>query len=152
MEIVSTAFTHGAKIPSQYSFDGGNENPPLAFSNVPAGTQSLALIMYDPDVPLNVRPDGNFDHWVIFNIPANTKEIAAGSINIPGIHGANSRGASQYTGPRPPDREHRYFFVLYALDSLLNLNEGATRREVEKAMMGHILTTATLMGLYAPTS
>ncbi|OHB19612.1 MAG: kinase inhibitor, partial [Parcubacteria group bacterium RIFCSPHIGHO2_01_FULL_56_18] len=122
----------------------------LSIGGVPEGTKSLALIMDDPDVPKVLRADGVFDHWVLFNIPADTREIPeGGSI---GVAGANSAGKNAYAGPCPPPQyepsEHRYVFKLYALDSELPLQAGATKEEVEKAMEGHILGQTQLVGRY----
>lgn len=147
MKITSPVFAHNETIPTEYTCDGRNVGPPLVFDNVPEGTRSLALIMDDPDVPTDRRPSGVFDHWVVFNMPPDTSGIDVNEIP-PGIHGANSAGRSVYTGPCPPDREHRYFFRLYALDDMLALDQGATKEEVLEAMQGHILAEAELMGRY----
>jgi hypothetical protein len=150
MKLSSSAFEESGRIPSKYTCDGDNLNPPLKFSDVPSGTQSLALIMEDPDVPKNLRPDGMWDHWIVFNIPPGTAEIPEGQ-EPPGAHGEGTSGNQNYFGPCPPDREHRYFFKLFALDSLLDLKEKATKPELEKAMEGHILEKAELMGRYERT-
>jgi Raf kinase inhibitor-like YbhB/YbcL family protein len=147
MIITSPAFQQGMPIPSQYTCDGSNAHPPLIFSDVPQHAQSLVLIMDDPDVPKNIRPDGMWDHWIVFNMPAHTREIAEGA-RANGVYGKNTGGKNEYGGPCPPDREHRYFFKLYALDTLLNVAEGASKKEVEQAMQGHILAQAELMGTY----
>ncbi len=104
--------------------------------------------MEDPDVPKNIRPDGMWDHWVVWNIPPETKIIPEGSIP-PGIVGKNSRGDLAYGGPCPPDREHRYFFKLFSLDTLLNLPNTAIKKDLETAMQGHILSQTELVGRYA---
>ena len=129
MNIISPAFSEGEEIPKIYTCDGNNINPPLEFSEVPENAKSLVLIMDDPDVPRNLKPDGIFDHWVVFNIPPEITKIDENSKPL-GIVGKNSAGQSEYTGPCPPDRKHRYFFKLYALDSLLELDERATKKEV----------------------
>ena len=147
MKLTSTAFQHKAKIPSKYTCDGQNINPPLKFSDVPKEAKSLVLIMDDPDVPKNLRPDGMFDHWLMFNIPAQTSEIEENS-EPEGMHGTGTSGKPNYFGPCPPDREHRYFFKLYALDDLLDLPELATKKDIEEAMEGHIIDQAELVGLY----
>ncbi len=107
--------------------------------------------MDDPDVPTAIRPDGNFTHWVVFNIPASATSIDEGELI--GVQGANTRGESRYTGPCPPPEyepsTHRYFFMLYALDVMLNLSEGATKDEVLEALDGHVIETAELMGVYS---
>ena len=147
MKITSTAFHEKGIIPSLYTCEGKNINPPLEFSNVPPNAKSLVLIMDDPDVPKTLRPDGMYDHWVVFNMPPNTHKIAEHS-TPKGIQGLNTGGNISYIGPCPPDRQHRYFFKLYALDKMLDLKAGASKKEVEKAMHGHIIAEAQLMGCY----
>lgn len=147
MKIESSAFMPDGSIPSNYTCDGVNINPPLSFSDVPENTQSLVLIMEDPDVPVSIRPDGMWDHWVIFNIPHETREVKEGS-EPEGIQGMTTFGKPGYGGPCPPDREHRYFFKLFALDSTLDLLEGATKADVTKAMEDHIISSAELIGKY----
>lgn len=147
MELTSTAFRMNGNIPKEFTCDGGDKNPPLVFSGVPPEARSLALVMYDPDVPRSIRPDGNWDHWLVWNIPPETTEVFAGE-RPTGIEGSGTGGKVGYQGPCPPDREHRYFFVLYALDTLLDLPEGASRSELEDAMRGHVITQAELIGKY----
>lgn len=154
MHITSSAFEDGALIPKLYTCDGDRTlSPALSFKDVPEDAVSLVLIMDDPDVPKALRPDGVFDHWVLFNISPETREIPEGGTM--GIAGVNSRGESEYAGPCPPPEyepsEHRYFFKLYALDAMLPLSLGATRGEVEQAMQEHILEEAQLMGRYQRT-
>ena len=151
LTLQSPAFEHDATIPARYTCDGENVSPELQISGVPEGTQSLVLIMDDPDVPKAVRDDQMFDHWVLFNIPPETMSIGAGE--NPGVLGGNTRGEAAYTGPCPPPqfepKEHRYIFQLYALDSKLALSEGATKEAVKAAMKGHILDKAELIGRYS---
>lgn len=147
MKLASSAFREGGIIPSIYTCEGRNINPPLEISGVPVHAKSLVLINDDPDVPKHLRPDGMYDHWIVFNIPPGTHKIAEHSVP-PGIQGRSTNGKSQYIGPCPPDREHRYFFKLYALDTILNLTTEATKREVEHAMKGHIIAECCLMGRY----
>jgi Raf kinase inhibitor-like YbhB/YbcL family protein len=147
MELKSSAFGHNARIPVKYTCDGKNISPPLSISSVPEDAKALVLIMDDPDVPKSIRPDGMWDHWVVFNIPVSVREIPEGK-NPDGVLGRNTGGKNEYTGPCPPDREHRYFFKLYALDAALNLQKGASKADVEKAMKGHAIAQATLIGLY----
>ncbi len=147
MQLISPAFTEGGKIPSEYTCDGKNINPPLDIRGVPDGTESLALIMDDPDVPLSIRPDGLYIHWVVYNMPATLKSIEKGKAPK-GVFGAGTGGKLAYQGPCPPDREHRYFFKLYALDISLDLPAGATKEEVEEAIEGHVIEEAHLMGRY----
>lgn len=147
MTIQSSAFENGASIPARYTCDGANTNPPLTFSDIPKDAKSLVLIMDDPDVPKNIRPDGMWDHWVVFNMPPDTREIGEGE-RAPGVHGKNTGGKNEYGGPCPPDREHRYFFKLYALDILLDFSEGASKKDGEQTMEGHVIGKAELMGTY----
>jgi len=147
MKITSSAFLDKGIIPSIYTCEGKNTSPPLEFSNIPPNTQSLVLIMDDPDVPKYLRGDGMYDHWILFNIPPETKKIEQGA-KPPGIQGCNTNGDNGYIGPCPPDREHRYFFKLYALDTSLYLEKGASKKEVEIAMKNHILAKSELMGRY----
>ncbi len=147
MRITSSAFSDGDLIPMQYTCEGDNINPPLIFEDIPEGAQTLALIMEDPDVPRTLRPDGLFVHWVVWNLPATTTGIGEGEMPE-GVEGANTRGDNKYTGPCPPDREHRYFFTLYALDSYLELPDAGSKQELEMAMTGRILETARIMGRY----
>lgn len=147
MKLKSAAFQEGGKIPSKYSCQGDNISPPLSISEVPPDAKSLVLLMDDPDVPHSIRSDRMWDHWVIYDMPPMTKEIAEGA-TPPGIQGKNTAGSSSYMGPCPPDREHRYFFKLYALNVKLSLSPGATKAQVEKAMEGHILAKCRLMGRY----
>jgi Raf kinase inhibitor-like YbhB/YbcL family protein len=125
-------------------------NPPLEIEHVPEEAQSLVLIMNDPDVPKAIKPDGNFDHWVLYDIPPETTEIPAGTtVGTPGKNGA---GKTEYAAPCPPKEyepsEHRYFFKLYALDTMLNLPAGASRTDVEEAMRGHVIAETQLVGKY----
>lgn len=150
MRIISPAFNHGDIIPQKYGRDFANVNPPFSISGVPEGTVSLALIMDDPDVPAAAGVPV-WDHWVTFNMPPEMREIAEGR-QPSGVRGRGTRGELDYGGPRPPDREHRYFFRLYALDTMLPLGEGATRQELDAAMQGHVLAEAELMGRFAPAA
>ncbi|MBI3900747.1 MAG: YbhB/YbcL family Raf kinase inhibitor-like protein [Chlamydiia bacterium] len=147
MELTCLAFQEGGKIPSRFTCEGEGFSPPLHIKKVPKEAKSLVLIMDDPDVPSWVREDQMYDHWVLFNIAPTTVDIAENRPPL-GIHGKNTSGESCYIGPCPPDREHRYFFKLYALDTMLSLPGGVTKKEVEKAMEGHILAQCQLMGRY----
>src|SRR3989338_8309084 len=116
MNLTSLAFQHQGKIPSKYTCDGADVNPPLAISDVPPNAKSLVLIMDDPDA---LKPAGKvWDHWIVWNIDPNKNIIYDNT--VPGIQGVNSVGKNSYGGPRPPDGTHRYFFKLYALDTKLN--------------------------------
>ena len=141
LAISSSEFINNEPIPTLYTCLGEDINPPLTISGIPPQTQSLVLIVDDPDAPMGI-----WVHWVVFNIPPAQFGIPAGT--SPGMQGANDFGRNAYGGPCPPNGTHRYFFKLYALDSVLDLNEGATKDEVEKAMEGHIIGQAQLIGLY----
>jgi len=145
MTLTSDTFVHDALIPSKYTCDGDNSNPPLEWSGVPEGARSLVLIMDDPDA---VKPAGKvWDHWVVFNMNPQTRSVEQG-IEPNGVLGVNSGGGLGYQGPCPPDGEHRYVFKLYALDTTLDLTEGATKAHVEQAMEGHVLAQGELIGRY----
>ena len=148
MRLTSSAFKNQSIIPSRYTCEGKNINPPLEFSDVPAGAKSLVLLMDDPDVPKSLRADGMWDHWVLFNIQPSVHHIGEAETHLPGILGKNTSGKNRYEGACPPDREHRYFFKLYALDKMLDLSTGAAKKEVLAAMRGHILAESELMGRY----
>lgn len=147
LTLTSSAFADQGSMDSRFTCDGANTSPPLSISGVPAEAKSLVLIMDDPDVPTSVRADGMWDHWIKFNIPPETREIPENT-EPPGISGAGTRGNLAYNGPCPPDREHRYFFKLYALDTSLDLEEGASKPAVEAAMEGHVLAHTELVGRY----
>jgi hypothetical protein len=147
MQITSPAFEHDGKIPSQYTCEGSNTSPPLRFADIPQDAASLVLLMDDPDVPKNIRDDGIWDHWIVYNISPDVRETAEGD-EPPGRHGIGTAGNRGYYGPCPPDREHRYYFTLYALDTQLDLKQEPTKAEVIAAMEGHIIDRATLMGRY----
>ena len=147
VKLTSPVFSNNSAIPGMYTCDGQNISPPLLIADAPPAAKSLALLMDDPDVPKSIRADGMWDHWVVFNIPPATTSIPEGK-SPPGVKGKNTSGKLAYAGPCPPDKEHRYFFKLYALDSTLALREGTSKAEVERAMEGHILAKAELMGRY----
>ena len=147
MQLTSPAFTHDSSIPARYTCDGDNVNPPLVIAGVPEQAVSLVLIMDDPDVPRHLRADGMWDHWVVYNIPPGARAVAENA-EPPGVPGLGTAGNRTYYGPCPPDREHRYFFKLFALDCELELAAGASKDQVEEAMAGHILAQAELMGRY----
>ena len=145
MKLTSTAFSHNKPIPSEFTCDGQNVNPPLSIVDVPANAKSLALIVDDPDAPV-----GNWDHWIVFNISPSAKEIAENA-EPNGTSGKNSWNKTGYGGPCPPSGTHRYFFKLYALDIILNLPNGSDKKQVESAMQNHIIAKAELIGLYKRT-
>ena len=142
MKLTSPAFENNGKIPSEYTCDGSGTSPELNIEDVPKNAKSLVLINDDPDAPV-----GTWDHWIVFNIPPTTAKIEKGD-EPEGLGGKNSWGRTGYGGPCPPSGVHRYFFKLYALDAMLNLKEGAAKKEIENAMQGHIIAKAELMGTY----
>jgi Raf kinase inhibitor-like YbhB/YbcL family protein len=141
MKLTSPSFENMKSIPSKFTCDGIDINPPLKIENVPSGAKSLALIVDDPDAPAKV-----WVHWVVYDIDPGTKAIPENS--IPGIQGVNDSNGKNYGGPCPPSGTHRYYFKLYALDKMLGFIEGADKRKVEKAIEGHILAKDELVGLY----
>ncbi|MEK7589900.1 MAG: YbhB/YbcL family Raf kinase inhibitor-like protein [Patescibacteria group bacterium] len=142
LTLISSAFGNNGKIPSKHTCDGEGISPAFQIKGVDENAKSLVLIMDDPDAP-----SGVWDHWVKFNISTSTTEIKEG--NEPeGISGIGTSGNKEYFGPCPPDKEHRYFFKLFSLDTELDLKEGATKKQVEKAMEGRILQQIELIGLY----
>lgn len=147
MKLSSSAFSDGEKIPPIYTCKGQDINPPLKIEGVPEKARSLVLIMDDPDVPKFVREDQMWVHWIVYNIPPSIKEIVENQIP-PGLIGKGTGGKMSYQGPCPPDREHRYFFKLYALDTTLALPAGKTKDEVMQAIKDHILEQAVLIGKF----
>ena len=142
MKLTSPAFAHNEAIPSEFTCDSSDLSPPLSISDVPSNAKSLVLISDDPDAPV-----GTWDHWIVLNIPPSTNEISKGT-EPQGTPGKNSWGRTGYGGPCPPSGTHRYFFKLYALDIILNLPAGSTKKQIEAAMQNHILAKAELIGLY----
>ncbi|KKW39383.1 MAG: PEBP family protein [Parcubacteria group bacterium GW2011_GWA1_54_9] len=158
LALQSSAFEHNGKIPVKYTCDlpaqaGGDPalSPPLSINGVPEAAKTLVLIMDDPDVPKALRPEGVFDHWVLFNVPPETREIREGE--TVGTPGATTRGDLRYTGPCPPPEyepsEHRYVFKLYALSAPLTLSAGATKREVLDALAPLLIEETELIGRYS---
>jgi len=144
LAVTSTAFKEGGMIPRKYTCDDRDLSPQIAWTGVPAGAKSVALICDDPDAPV-----GTWVHWVMFNIPATVKELTEGALPPAGAKlGTNDFRKLPYGGPCPPGGTHRYFFKVYALDTLLALKEGATKAELLKAMEGHDLAQGQLMGKY----
>lgn len=148
MELKSSAFEAGGVIPAKYTCEGPDVSPPLSWSDVPTGTKTLALIMDDPDAPM-----GTWVHWVAWNIPATARsldeDIPKGDTLANGMkQGTTDFRRIGYGGPCPPSGTHRYFFKLYALDTTLNLPNSTTKKDLERAMQGHILKQAELMGAY----
>jgi Raf kinase inhibitor-like YbhB/YbcL family protein len=138
-QITSTAFTEGAAIPRRYTGQGDDISPPLAWNHAPAGTRSFALVCDDPDAPA-----GTWVHWVVYNIPADTTSLpeafsAGKKIPSGAVQGTNSWQRLGYGGPMPPSGTHRYFFKIYALDTVLQLEPGQTQKALLEAMEGHVL-------------
>ena len=144
MRIISPVFRDGTAIPPQYSCKGQNVNPPLNFIDVPAAAKSLALIVHDPDAPV-----GDYVHWTMWDIPADTESIAVNSVPAGTVQGLNTNGQNKYMGPCPPSGTHRYMFELYALDSSPGLPASTERDDLLKAMEGHILEKHTLTGTFS---
>ena len=143
----SDAFSSGAEIPAGFTCHGDNISPPLVWSRLPAGTESLALTMDDLDA------DG-YVHWVMYNIPPDSMGLGAGTVpdeelDDGSFQGVNSRGEIGYTGPCPPGGEHQYVFRIYALDAEVDLEAGATLAEVEAAIEDHVLALSELVGTYS---
>jgi len=149
IQVTSTAFADGQTIPAKYTADGSDVSPPLQWSNAPANAKSFALIADDPDAPV-----GTWVHWVIYDLPAGTSALPEGVAKTEYTTGNAKQGINDfkrlgYGGPSPPPgKPHRYFFKLYALDSLLSLKPGATKNALLKAMEGHVLAQGQLMGTY----
>ncbi|MGA3171776.1 MAG: YbhB/YbcL family Raf kinase inhibitor-like protein [Chthoniobacteraceae bacterium] len=144
--ITSPYFAEGATIPSQFTCEGANKSPDIEISGVPAGAKSLVLIVDDPDAPSRI-----FTHWLVWNISPDTRKIASGAAPSGAVEGTNDFGSVGYSGPCPPSGTHRYFFRLSALDTTIQIATGASRRELEEAMRGHVIGSALLMGRYAKT-
>ena len=152
MKLTSPAFQDGQPIPRQYTCDGTRTlSPELHISDVPSDATSLVLVVDDPDVPKALKPDGVFDHWVVYGIDPKTETIAEGV--APGPQGMNGRGEAAYTGPCPPPEYeptmHRYIFTLYATDlGTLNFIKAPTKSDILAAIEGHVLEKAVLTGTY----
>jgi Raf kinase inhibitor-like YbhB/YbcL family protein len=150
LQLTTTTFHDGGRIPASFTCDGANTSPALTWSEPPAATKSFALILADPDAPT-----GTFTHWVLYNLPANARSLrpgvpAQGQLSDGSIQGKNDFDAIAYGGPCPPGHsEHHYQFVLYAADAVLNLPAGATKQQVEEALKGHILARGKLVGRYS---
>jgi len=148
MKISSSAFPEGENIPTQYTCDGKGISIPLQWQDVPTGAKSLALIMDDPDAPM-----GTWVHWVMYNLPAERGTLPEGQpadVFLPNgaIQGKNTSGKTGYASPCPPDRQHRYFIKLYALDCVLEKQPGMSKAALLKVMQGHILEECQTFGVY----
>lgn len=140
-QITSSAFANGATIPDKYTCHAENVSPPLSFNGVPQDTQSLTLIVHDPDAP-----GGDWTHWLLWNIPPQTTHFPEGTPLSGSVSGISDFGVPGYGGPCPPSGTHHYYFELYALDSKLQLPTSSRRSNVESALQGHILAHTVLMG------
>lgn len=151
LSITSPAFDHGGMIPRKYTCEGDDQSPLLEWSGAPDGTKSLALILDDPDAPDPAKPQRVYVHWVLYNISPTVSGLPEGASKsgVPAgtITGINDWGKKEWGGPCPPIGRHRYFFKLYALDDTFHLPQ-AKKQDLERAMQGHILAQAELMGTY----
>lgn len=148
MKIESSVFETNGLIPVKYTCDDADNSPPLKWDEPPAGTESFALIVDDPDAPRRT-----FVHWVLYDLPATVSQLpeniqVAKTLPNGGVHGKNDFGKLGYGGPCPPSGIHRYFFKIYALDKKLGLQAGATKKQILAAMEDHVLATAELIGKY----
>jgi len=141
MKISSPAFWNNAKIPTKFTADGADVNPPFRIEDAPEQTKSLAIIVDDPDAP-----GGTWVHWVVWNIPP-TENIFED--NVPGTEGLNDFNKKSYGGPAPPSGTHRYFFKIYALDTMLDIDKDSRKPELVAAMKGHILAQGEVVGTYS---
>ena len=152
LSLKSDSFSHEGEIPTRHTCEGDDISPPLSWSGVPEGTESLALVVEDPDAPDPKSPKLIWAHWVLYNLPVAVEGLAEGidSETLPRgtLPGKNDWGRTGYAGPCPPIGRHRYFHKLYALDTVLPDLDVPTGKELEKAMEGHILAQAELMGTY----
>jgi hypothetical protein len=152
MKLASSAFANDTAIPQAYTCDGRDVSPPLAWSGVPATAKSLALIVDDPDAPDPAAPRMTWVHWVLYNIPPGTtglpEAVADSDLPPPTKQGLNDWKRTGYGGPCPPIGRHRYFHKLYALDAVLPDLGNPTKAALEKAILGHVLAQATLVGTY----
>ena len=156
LRLTSSSFEHETEIPTKHTCEGSNVSPPLAWSGVPAGTKSLALVVDDPDAPDPNAPKMTWVHWVLYDIPPSVSELAEGVSrgDLPnGAHeGRNDWKKIGYGGPCPPIGRHRYFHKLHALDTVLRDLGHPDKATLERAMKGHVLAQATLIGTYEKTS
>jgi Raf kinase inhibitor-like YbhB/YbcL family protein len=149
-DLTSTSFVHEAPIPNKHTCEGKDVSPALSWSGAPAGTKSFVLIVDDPDAPDPKAPKTTWVHWVLYNLPVTVTALPEGIGSLPGgtLEGKNDWKAVGYRGPCPPIGRHRYFHKLYALDTALPDLHQPDKAAVEKAMAGHVLAQATLMGTY----
>lgn len=150
--INSPAFSHQENIPAQYTCEGDDYSPPLSWEGIPDNAKSLVLIVDDPDAPDPKAPKMRYVHWVLYNLPPNTtglpENVSSAKLPIGTQQGLNDWKRLGYGGPCPPIGRHRYFFKLYALDTILETLPNPTKVEIEKAMEGHIISQAEMIGTY----
>lgn len=155
LKLTSSAFSHGGEIPAEYTCDGDDLSPPLAWEGIPEGTRSLVLIMDDPDAPDPDAPKRIWVHWVLYNIPSSAaslpRDVRPADLPEGTRVGLNDGGDAGYGGPCPPIGRHRYFHKLYALDVMLPKLGKGRKADLEKAMDGHVVGSAELMGTYQRT-
>jgi Raf kinase inhibitor-like YbhB/YbcL family protein len=146
MQVTSSDFQDMEPLPERFSRDGENINPSLTFSEIPPEAESLVLIVDDPDAPV-----GTFTHWILYNMSPGTLQIVEGELPATGIQGFSDYGEDSYGGPKPPSGTHRYFFRLFALDKMLEFEEGTKvdRVAIDEAMEGHIIEEAEIIGTYS---
>ena len=149
LELSSPAFSASGPIPVQHTCDGANTPPSLRWSGTPPGTKSFVLIVDDPDAPDPEAPKRTYVHWVVYDIPGSANSLGEGSATGEGRQGLNDEKQHGYSGPCPPVGRHRYFFKLYALDTVLDALRDPTKAVLEKAMHDHVLGHAELIGTYA---
>jgi hypothetical protein len=144
VSVSSPDFAYGSSIPARFTCDGENVPPTLDITRVPTGTRSFALLVDDRD-----SPSGSFTHWIVWNIPPGTKRLSAGALPAGVREGTNDFGTKGYSGPAPPSGTHRYYFVIWALDTVLTLPTGASREDFDAAIRGHVKASTEVMGRYA---
>ena len=148
LEIQSSSFSDGQEIPKKFGYKHGNTSPQISISQIPEGTQSLAMIMDDPDAQAAVGKV--WVHWVVWNIDPKNQEFAEGSSPSGITQGKNDFGELGYGGPAPPDKQHTYIFKVFALDKILELPEGSIKSQLEDSMKNHVIAEGTLKGTYTP--
>ena len=147
LELTCPDCEDGARIPTEYTCQGKDIHPPLAFKGVPKNAASLAVSMHDPD-----SPNGNWVHWLVWNLPPDTAFLEKGFVPESAVVGLNSWGANEYGGPCPLEGRHRYIFTLYALDAMLHLEEFGDIADFKQAIKNHVLEQAELVGFYEKRS
>ena len=152
LTVTSSAFEQGGSIPTKYTCEGEDISPPVSWSGVPPSAKSVAVIVDDPDAPDPAKPQRVYVHWVVYNIPPQTTSLVENAskagLGARVVQGKNDWGNTEYGGPCPPIGRHRYFFKLYALDTILTGLNDATKADLERAMKGHIVDSGELMGTY----